>query len=126
MKRVISTFLSCLAASRAGPLLVVINLGIIAFEYILRVPPTVYEPGGDCFTVSEATMHLLPAELTVSKFLNLPALVPTSVIVVLVMMLFPDICLHTAGQISVVVFLVCGTIQWWLIGYGLEGYLRRR
>ena len=126
MKRVVSTFLGRLAANRARPLLLVINSGIIACEYALRVPPAVYEPGGDCFTVSEATWRLLPAGLTFSKFLNLPALFPTLVIALLVAILFPDMCLQTAEQISFIVFVVCGSIQWWLIGYCLEGYLRRR
>jgi hypothetical protein len=117
----VRTFLKGVAASHVGHLLLILNLCLIAYEY--SQSPTMLPESGDCFTVGEAMIRgTLPAWFVLSKIINGPALLLTMLIASPLQLLFPDMCIHTAGQINATTFVFLSSIQWMLVGYGIGSY----
>ena len=125
------SFLKRVLTSRIGHLLLVINLCFIVYEYS-QTSASLYEAGGSCTTVSEAQnsdvmvcTSLFPLWIKVVALLNIPALVPTTIISTFLQSSSPTMCVQTATQISTFLFMVFASIQWLFVGYVVEKLSRK-
>lgn len=125
------SFLKRVLASRVGHLLFVINLCFIIYEYS-QTSAQFYVSGGSCETVSEARnsdiivcTSLFPFWIKIVTWLNLPALIPTTIISTLLQSMFPTMCVQTATQVSTFLFAVFASIQWLFVGYVVESIAKK-
>lgn len=125
------SFLKSVLTSRVGHLLLVINLCFIIYEYS-QSSADFYESGGSCTTVSEARnsgvticTSYFPLWIKILAYVNLPALIPVSIISTFLQSLFPTMCVQTETQISTFLLIVFGSIQWLFVGYVIERIARK-
>ncbi len=125
------SFLKHVLTSRVGHLLLVINLCFITYEYS-QTSAEFYESGGSCVTVSEAQnsnvmvcTSLFPLWIKIVAWLNIPALIPTTIISTFLQTSFPTMCVQTETQISTFILLVFASIQWLFVGYIVERIARK-
>ncbi len=121
------SFLRRVLTNRVGHLLLVINLCFIAYLFSPKhVRP--HRSDGSCYTVAEARRDSQnqfcagsqPKWMVVVGFLNLPAFQPTAGISQLLTASSPTMCVQTESQISLLLFMFFASIQWLLVGSGIE------
>ena len=132
MSKLIWPFIKRVAGSRIGHLLFVINLCMAI--YLLVHFPFPQMEHLDCvprsqLPISDSTFcyTLLPMWEWVFAYivLTLPAYQVSQLFSAPINSLFPNLCYYTADRIDAALFLLCSSIQWLLIGYGLERLIKR-
>lgn len=125
------SFLKRVLMNRVGHLLLVINLCFIIYEYS-QTSATLDDIGGSCVIVGEAQnfdvmvcTSLFPLWIKIVAWLNLPALIPTTIISTFLQTSFPVMCMQTATQISTVLLAVFGSVEWLFVGYLVESIARK-
>ena len=125
------SFLKRVLTNRVGHLLLVINLCFIIYEYS-QTAARFYESGDSCETVRETQSSdvmvctsLFPLWIKIIAWLNLPALVPTTMISTLLQTSFPTMCVQTETQISTFVLMIFASIQWLFVGYVIERIVKK-
>ncbi len=118
-------------ASQLGHLLLIVNLCLVFYEFT-QSNVREYE-NIDCASRAEVQsstvqicVSLFPAWLKVMALLDLPAIMLSMLITEPIHSLFPQMCIYTASRIDTAVFLICGSMQWLLVGYGIERVIRAR
>ena len=121
MKRVVG--------SRFGHLLLILSLCFMLLEF---VPPSVHHPQfvscvptkEEVFTITEI-LAPKPVWVVPIGVLYLPSILLTSALTKLLSGVFALSCTPMA-RLELIVLLICSSIQWLLVGYGIERIIKRR
>jgi hypothetical protein len=129
MRKAIRPFIKRVVSSRFGHLLVVLGLCLALLEFM---PLSVNHPqfvscvptGEEIYTITEI---LAPKPILVVAIgvLYLPSILLTSALTTLLGYTFSLSC-TPAARLELIVFLICSSIQWLLVGYGLERLIKRK
>ena len=127
------TFIKRIASSRIGQLLAVIHLSLVVYDLAQKpgrtsfadcTPSSWYSTGsifaGRYFHATYESLLLM-----VLVFLDLPAILFSAIILNPFYYIYPNICVYTASWIDAVVVLLCASVQWLIIGYGIEWLFRK-
>ena len=118
------------AGSRTGHLLIVLSLCFILAElappfrshpqFVGCAPATLEE----VYTITEILV-VRPVWVVAIGVLYLPSVLLTSALTKLLSSVFHLSCTPTA-RLEFAILLICSSIQWWLVGYGMERLVKRR
>jgi len=129
MRRLIRPFIKRVVSSRIGHLLVVLSLCFALLEF---VPISVNHPQFvSCVPIREEiytiTEILAPKPIWVVAIgvLYLPSILLTSALTKLLGHTFSLSCTPVA-RLELIVFLICSSIQWLLVGHGIEWLIKRK
>ena len=129
MRKYIRPFIKRVVSSRVGQSLVVLSLCFALLEFV-HLP--VYHPqfvscvpaGGEVYTITEI-LAPKPIWVVVIGFLYLPAVLLTSALTKVLSYMLSLSCAPTA-RLEIVGFLICSSVQWFLVGYGIEWLMKRK
>jgi hypothetical protein len=124
-------FMKKVVTSRLGHLLLVINLCLGVYEFSqsrVREYETV-----ECASRAEVQSStgqictsLFPAWIQIMALLDMPAIMVSRLITDPIHSRFPQMCIYTVSRVDTAVFLLCGSMQWLLVGYGIERVIMAR
>jgi hypothetical protein len=122
-------YIKRVVGSRVGQLMAVLGLCFALLE-LVRFP--VYHPqfvscvptGEEIYTITEIFAPK-PIWVVVFRILCLPSILLTSALTMLLAHTFTLSCTPTS-RLELIIFLMCSSIQWLLIGYGVERFIKRK
>jgi hypothetical protein len=128
MRKLIWSFIKRVARSRAGHLLAILSLCfvLIAFyplplnhpQFVSCVPTK-----EEIYTITEVLKHP-PVWVFVIGITYFPSMLLTKFLTGAVSSVFSLSCYPTA-KIELLIFLICSSVQWMLVGCGIEWLIRR-
>ncbi len=118
-----------IVGSRPSHLLLILSLCFVLLEF---VPPSVNHPQfvscvptkEEVFTITEI-LAPKPVWVVAIGVLYLPSILLTSALTKLLGGMFGLSCTPMA-RLELMVFLICSSVQWLLVGYGIERIIKRR
>jgi len=117
------------AGSRLGQLLFILSLCFILVELAPRFHSRPLFVGcvpsaEEVYTISEVLV-VRPIWVVFISVLYIPSAVLTSALMKLLSSVLLLSC-GSAARLELAVLLISGSIQWWLVGYGIECLIKRR
>ena len=135
MIRPILGFVSQVASSRVAWFLFVIHLCLVVFDFAQKQPVSIGcndewdVAGADLIAGRFFHLHYESTLIKVVLLLDTPGILLSMLFGLLLMplgYLLPQPCLYTSSWIAAIFMLVGTSIQWLIIGYGVERILRRK